>query len=45
MRADERKKNGCRRETTRNEIHVGKRENEEVKKIMEERRAERKEIQ
>jgi hypothetical protein len=37
--------NGRRRETTRNEIHAGKRQNVETKKIMEERRAERKEIQ
>jgi hypothetical protein len=37
------KKNGGRR-GTRNETHVGKRKNEKVKKIMEERSAERPEI-
>jgi len=38
------RKNGSRRGTTRNETHLGKRKNEKVKKIMEERSAERPEI-
>jgi hypothetical protein len=44
MRTYERK-NGSRRETTRNETYAGKRQNEGVKKIMEETSAERKQIQ